>query len=86
MKKTMIAYSLSGRKNALEITRKIYGYVDSSNHGRYKYKKEGILTNISYDKIAKGCFWVDPKYKDKIIKELLNLKLKLKVFDIIIKG
>lgn len=35
--KTMITYSLSGRKNALELTRKIYRYKDSSNYDKYTY-------------------------------------------------
>jgi hypothetical protein len=43
MEKTMITYSLSKRKNALDLTRKIYGYVDASNHGKYKYERKGIL-------------------------------------------
>ena len=85
MKKTMITYSLSGRKNALELTRKIYGYKDSSNHGKYIYERKGILSNIRYDKIARGAFFINPKDKEKVIKEFMDLKLKIKVLDLIIK-
>jgi len=85
MKKTMISYSLSGRKNALELTRKIYGYKDSSNHGRYNYAREGILSNIPYEKIARCTFWIDPINKEKVVAEFIKLGLKIKVFDLVIK-
>lgn len=81
----MIKYSLKGRKNALEITRKIYGYIDSSNNGQYKYKRKGILSDIQYKKIANGVFWVDPKDEENVIKELLKLELKVERFSLIIK-
>jgi len=86
MKKTLITYSLAGRKNALEITRQIYGYKDHSNHGRYTYKRKGILTNIPYQKISRTTFWINPKYKQEIIQQFQKLKLKIKVFDITIKN
>ena len=85
MRRTMIKYSLKGRKNALELTRKIYGYTDSSNNGQYKYQRKGILSNIKYEKIANGVFWVDPKDEEKVIQELLKLKLKVELFNLIIK-
>lgn len=81
----MIKYSLKGRKNALELTRKIYGYMDSSNNGQYKYQRKGVLSDIHYEKIANGVFWVDPKYEEPVIKELLKLKLKVEIFHLIIK-
>ncbi len=85
MRRTMIKYSLKGRKNALELTRKIYGYTDSSNNGQYKYQRKGILSNIKYEKIANGVFWVDPKDEETVIQELLKLKLKVELFNLIIK-
>lgn len=85
MRKILITYSLSGRKNALEITRKIYGYKDSSNHGKYKYERKGILSGIPYEKISRTTIWIDPENKEKVINEFKKLGLKIKVFDIIIK-
>jgi hypothetical protein len=85
MKKSMIKYSLAGRKNALELTRKIHGYLDSSNNGQYKYERKGILSSIPHDKIAKGVFWIDPKYEKQVIEELLKLKIKVEVFNLVIK-
>ncbi len=80
--KVIIAYTLSGRKNALEITRKIYGYNEYSNHSKYKYERKGILSDIPYEKISKGCILIEKEYEDKIIKEFTKLKLKLKVIEI----
>ena len=85
MEKTIITYSLSGKKNALEITRKIYGYTECSNNNKYQYERKGILSNMEYEKLARSCFWINPKDKDKVIKELVKLKLKIKVIDIILK-
>ncbi len=85
MRRTMIKYSLKGRKNALELTRKIYGYTDSSNRGQYKYERKGLLSGIEYKKIANGVFWVEQKYEEQVIKELLKLKLKVEIFHLIIR-
>lgn len=80
--KVIISYSLSGKKNALEITRKIYGYNEYSNNSKYKYQRKGILSDMPYEKISKGCLLVDKQYEDKIVKELTKLKLKLKIIEI----
>ena len=85
IQRIMIKYSLKGRKNALELTRKIYGYTDSSNNSRYKYERKGILSDIKYEKVANGVFWVEPKDEEKIVKQLLNLGLKVEIFDLKIK-
>jgi hypothetical protein len=85
MRRIMIKYSLKGRKNALELTRRIYGYTDSSNNGQYKYQRKGILSDIKYSKVANGVFWVEPKDEQEVVKRLLDLKLKVEVFDLIIK-
>jgi hypothetical protein len=84
MRKTMIIYSLSKKKNALELTRKIYGYQDCSNHGKYKYERKGILSEIEYEKIARTVFWINPKDSEKVIKEMKKLGLTLKVINITI--
>lgn len=84
--KTIISYSLGGKKNSLEVTRKIYGYKDASNRGQYIYERKGILTNFQHDRLGKGVFMVDTKEADKIIKQLVSLKIKkIKVMDIIVK-
>lgn len=79
----IIAYSLVGRKNALEFTRKIYGYTEHSNHSRYKYNRKGILSDIPYEKISRGCFLIHKKYEKEVVKGLIRLGLKnIKVLEI----
>ncbi len=78
----IISYSLSGRKNALEITRKIYGYTEFFNHSRYKYERKGILSNIPYEKISRGCFMIDPKSEKQVVSGLTKLGLKVKILHI----
>jgi hypothetical protein len=85
IEKTMIKYSLKGRRDALQISRKIYGFTDASNGGKYKYERKGILSDYEYSKIANGVFWIDPKDKNQVIKKMLKLGLKLEIFDMIIK-
>ena len=84
--KTIISYSLSGRKDALLVTRKIYGYKDASNNGQYTYKREGILSSIPYSKLGKGVFMVDTENADEVIKRLISLKIKkMRVMDMKLK-
>jgi len=82
----MIVYSLSGEKQALEKTRKIYGYTDSSNHGKYVYERKGILSEIPYQKIARGVFWINPKDADNVIIGLKELGLKITKYEIDVKN
>ena len=43
--KTIICYSLGSIEPKLrtKFNRELYGYQDSSNHGKYRYKREGLL-------------------------------------------
>jgi hypothetical protein len=78
----IISYSLKGKKNALEITRKIYGYTEFSNHSKYKYYRKGILSEIKYEKLSRGTILIDKKDEEKVISELMKLKIKIKVLEI----
>ena len=79
--KVLISYSLSGRKNALEITRKIYGFNEFSNHSKYKYKRDGLLSGISYEKISKGCIMIDKNDEDTVVEGFVKLRLKIQVIE-----
>ena len=78
----IISYSLAGRKNALELTRKIYGYNEFSNYSKYKYQRKGILSDIPYEKISRGCILIDEKYEDQVVKGFVKLRLKIKIMKI----
>lgn len=78
----IISYSLAGRKNALELTRKIYGYTEHSNYSKYKYQRKGILSDIPFEKLSKGSFLIDKRYEKKIIEGFFKLRLKIKILEI----
>lgn len=50
--KTIICYSLGkiDPKSRTRFHRELYGYEDKSNHGRYTYKRKGILIKSKYKK------------------------------------
>lgn len=79
--KVIVSYSLAGRKNALELTREIYGYNEFSNYSKYKYPRKGILSDIPYEKISRGCIMIDKKYEPKVVEGFVKLKLKIKVIE-----
>jgi len=78
----IVSYSLAGRKNALEITRKIYGYTECSNNNKYKYQREGILSNIKYEKLSRGTILINESDEEKVVRSFTKLKLKIKVLKI----
>lgn len=84
-RKIIIAYSLEKIKRPLKITRKIYGYTEYSNNSKYKYEREGILSDIKYEKLSRACIIIDKKEVAKIIKEFKKLKIKMKILDVELK-
>jgi hypothetical protein len=78
----IISYSLAGRKNALELTRKIYGYKEFSNNSRYKYNRKGILSDVKYEKLSRGTILISKADEDKVVEGFVKLKLKIKVLTI----
>lgn len=78
----IVSYSLAGRKNALELTRKIYGYTEFSNNSQYKYQRKGILSNIKYEKLSRGTILIKESDEDKVVKGFVKLRLKIKVLKI----
>ena len=85
VKKVIIAYSLEKVKTPLKITRRIYGYTECSNYSKYKYEREGILSNIKYEKLSRACIMIDAKDAAKTIKEFKKLKIKVKILEVELK-
>ena len=78
----IITYSLAKKKNPLELTRKIYGYTEFSNNSKYKYERKGILSDIKYEKLSKGCIMIDKKDEEQITNAFRKLKLKIQILEI----
>jgi len=79
---TIVSYSLAGRKNALELTRKIYGYTEYSNNSKYKYQRKGILSDLKYEKLSRGTILIEKGDEEKVVNGFTKLKLKIKILEI----
>jgi hypothetical protein len=66
-------------------SQRIYGYKDASNHGRYKYERNGILSKIPKLILGKGAFIIKNKDK-KVLYDIEKLGVYLKKYEITIKS
>jgi len=80
MKALLVSYDLKkaniNQKTILHQT--LYGYIDHSNSGRYKYEREGLLKKYPSIKINRGVFIIDIKNKGKILPLLRRNKASTK--------
>ena len=67
-------------KDRTKFNRELYGYTDTSNFGKYNYKREGLLKD--FKKITKGVVLLEKK-QSKLSSFLKNSKAKYKVFKIL---
>ena len=72
-KKVMFVYEFEKRTKSLvtQTNRKLFGYLDRSNHGKYLYPRKGLLSNFHIERITKGVFLTD-EINDKKVLELLH--------------
>ena len=68
---TLICYSLGPNRSQAErnkFRKMLWGYIDHSNRGKYKYNRKGIMSNIPHIKLAKAVFIVKHEDAKRIIK------------------
>lgn len=65
--------------------RELYGYVDNSNNGRYKYRRKGFMENIKYKKVLDCVIIVNNENSKELVKILRKYKAKISVFDVFVK-
>jgi len=84
MDATAIIYDLQKTKgkNKTYLIRKIFGYKDKSNHGKYSYERAGILTPYIYEKWGKGVIILKKKDKQATQKILRKNKIPYKTKNI----
>lgn len=77
MKGILINYkSLKRSKSAaVMLCKKLYGYKDFSNKGKYRYTRKGLLDEISYVKLAKSVFIL----KEQDVESFISLLKKYKI-------
>ena len=66
----IIVYKQPNKSKSTQLSRALHGYRDYSNHGKYSYKRAGLLDQISYEKIFNGVFLVKKKDASKFIQLL----------------
>jgi hypothetical protein len=54
----------------VKIRRRLYGYTDFSQFGRYRYSREGILAQIPHQRILPGVILIEQKDLNKLLKVL----------------
>ena len=70
MKGTLIAFTLptgNDKITSSAFTKALYGQKTSTHHGKYVYRKRGILDDIPYRKLIRGVFVIQDKDKKWII-------------------
>jgi hypothetical protein len=60
-------------KNKVKLHRALYGFLDYSNHGKYKYKREGVVDKKGVRKISRNSLLIS----ELMIDEVKNLISKV---------
>ncbi|MCD4843758.1 MAG: hypothetical protein K8R25_04630 [Methanosarcinales archaeon] len=70
MQGILIAFTLptgNDKITSSAFTKALYGQKTSTHHGKYVYRKRGILDDILYRKLIRGVFVIQSKDKNRII-------------------
>ncbi len=73
MKGILIAFSVPTGKNKTKssaFVKAFYGQETSSHHGKYKYRRTGILDEIPHNKLIRGVIIVKSEEANKVIEFL----------------
>ena len=83
MTKTMILYDLNDKTQSQKnkIIRTLFGYQDKSCHGKYQYQRQGLLSNIPFNRKTKTALIIPTSEKKKVIKILNKLTIKAVALD-----
>lgn len=61
LQKVMFVYEFEGRtaSEVGKINRQLFGYKDRSNHGKYVYWRNGLLSKMALKRLARGVILTD---------------------------
>ena len=84
MKGNLICYSLGKADPTTRslFKRELNGYLDVSNNGKYKYKREGLLQKIRHKIPIRSVIIVEEKDKNKVTRLLNKYKANYHIFNI----
>jgi hypothetical protein len=74
------------RKKIVELHRKLYGYKDYSQHGKYEYKRPGLLNRIPHLNPNRSVIVVKKEDANKVVELLKEYTNQIFVRDIILKN
>ena len=76
------AFGKADHSTKMRIHRELYGYKDISNHGKYTYKRGGILETIKHKKILDGVIMINHEDASKLTKIFNKYSVKFHVFEV----
>ena len=86
MQEKLVCYELKAKPTRRTMLhKKLYGYQDFSNHGRYKYKREGLLKMIDGKRVTDGVLLVAEEQVKKLLTLLKKFKAKTYIFTVVTK-
>ncbi|MFC1454754.1 hypothetical protein ACFLQI_01555 [Candidatus Undinarchaeota archaeon] len=85
---TLITYDLpSAKMSQAEITafhRRLYGYTDYSNHGKYQYERKGLLSEIPHLNPSQSVIIIPKNASEKVLGFLEEYGAKVFVIDVVL--
>ena len=86
MQAKLICYELQAKPaQRTMLHKKLYGYKDFSNHGKYHYSRPGIVTMVKARRITDGVLLVSEKQANSIVNILKKFGAKTHVFTVMAK-
>jgi hypothetical protein len=86
MQAKLVCYELKAKPaQRTTLHKKLYGYRDFSNHGKYKYQRKGLLKKINGKRITDGVLLVTEEHVKKLLTLLKKFGAKTYIFTIVAK-
>jgi len=82
----LVCYKLSNISpvQRTNLHRELYGYIDNSNHGKYKYSRKGFLEGKRHKKVLDCVIMINNENSKELIKILRKYKAKVSIFDVFV--
>ena len=83
----LIAYRLRAPHDpnvASVLVKKLYGQNTSSHSGKYRYRRKGLLDEISSSKLIRGVIIIRKKDKEKILELLDEFEAEVHVREVVL--
>ena len=76
--KVMFVYEFEGRTASQvgKINRQLFGYKDRSNHGKYIYWRNGLLSKMALKRLARGVILTDSVNDSEVLMALKKMGAK----------